>query len=77
MLGGVIRGDSVTAMCGPFVELPGIEPISECWSLRCTAEEQRNYIRCNSRELNSMDSNCAQNVPNPVHDWQRACIRLN
>jgi hypothetical protein len=45
------------------VELPGIEPVSGCWSLSRTGAELRNNIRCDSPELTSVDTECAQNVP--------------
>ena len=46
-----------------LVELPGIEPVSECWSLSQTCAELRNDIDCDSPELTSVDTGCAQNVP--------------
>ena len=45
------------------VELPRIEPVSGCWSLSRTGTELRNDIHCDSTELTSVDSECAQNVP--------------
>ena len=45
------------------MELPGIEPVSPCWSQGRTRSELRNYIICDSPELTSMDTDCAQNVP--------------
>ena len=45
------------------VELPGIEPVSGCWWMRQTDYEQRNDMHCDSAELTSVDSECAQNVP--------------
>jgi len=50
------------------VELPGIEPISGCWSLSRTGTELRNDMHCDSPELISVDSECAQNVPSQSHD---------
>ena len=47
------------------VELPGIEPVSGCWSLSRTGTELRNDIKCDSPELTSVDTECAQNVPKP------------
>ena len=46
-----------------LVELPGIEPVSGCWSLSRTCAELRNDIWCDSPELTSVDTECAQNVP--------------
>jgi len=46
-----------------FVELPGIEPVSGCWSLSRTGAELRNDIRCVSPELTSVDTECAQMCP--------------
>src|SRR5260370_39180283 len=40
-------------MCGPFLELPGIEPVSGCWSLSRTGAELQNDI-CDSPELTSV-----------------------
>ena len=45
------------------VELPGIEPVSGCWSMSRTCTELRNDISCDSPELTSVDTECAQNVP--------------
>jgi hypothetical protein len=51
-------------LCGPFVvELPGIEPVSASWSQSRTGTELRNDIDCDSPELTSVDTQCAQNVP--------------
>jgi hypothetical protein len=42
------------------VELPGIEPVSRSWSLSQTGTELRNDIWCNSPEMTSVDTKCAQ-----------------
>ena len=51
-----------------LVELPGIEPVSGCWSLSRTATELRNDMRCDSPELTSVNTVCAQNVPSSACD---------
>jgi hypothetical protein len=45
------------------VELPGIEPVSGCWSLSRTCAELRNDIYCDSTKFTTVDTECAQNVP--------------
>jgi hypothetical protein len=50
------------------VELPGIEPVSGCWSLSRTGTELRNDMKCDSPELTSVDTECAQNVPSQSFD---------
>ena len=51
----------------PFsVELPGIDPVSASWSQSRTGTDLRNDISCDSPELTSADTECAQNVPQPV-----------
>jgi hypothetical protein len=59
-------------VCGPCCGAAGIEPISGCWSLSRTGTELRNDIECDSPELTSVDTECAQNVPSQSLDWQRA-----
>jgi hypothetical protein len=59
-------------ICSFPVELPGIEPVSGCWPLSQTGTELRNDIDCDSPELTSVDSECAQNVPSESLDRQRA-----
>ena len=54
-----------TLTCIFPVELPGIEPVSGCWSLSRTGTELRNHIDCDSPKLTSVDIKCAQNVPGP------------
>ena len=51
------------------MELPGIEPVSQAWSQGRTGAELRNDIDCDSPELTSFDSECAQNVPNQCLDY--------
>jgi hypothetical protein len=51
-----------------FVELPGIEPVSGCWSVSRTSSELRNDMLCDSPELTSVDTECAQNVPSQSLD---------
>jgi hypothetical protein len=51
-----------------FVELPGIEPVSGCWSLSRAGTELRNDTYCDSPELTSVDTECAQNVPSQSLD---------
>ncbi len=51
-----------------FVELPGIEPVSASWSQVRTGAELRNDILCDSPELTSLTSECAQNVPSQSLD---------
>jgi hypothetical protein len=58
--------------CCFVVELPGIEPVSGCWSLSRTGTELRNDMNCDSPELTSVDSECAQNVPSRSLDWDSA-----
>jgi hypothetical protein len=50
------------------VELPGIEPVSGCWSLSRAGTELRNDTYCDSPELTSVDTECAQNVPSQSLD---------
>jgi hypothetical protein len=50
------------------VELPGIEPVSGCWSLSRAGTELRNDTDCDSPELTSVDTECAQNVPSQSLD---------
>ncbi len=45
------------------VDLPGIEPVSGCWSVSRTGTELRNDIDCDSPELTCMDTECAHIVP--------------
>jgi hypothetical protein len=54
------------------VELPGIEPVPGCWSLSRTGTELQNDNSCDSPELTSVDSECAQNVPSQSLDWDSA-----
>jgi hypothetical protein len=58
--------------CFLSVELPGIEPVSECWSLSQTYAELRTDITCDSPELTSVDAECVQNVPSKFVDRLRA-----
>ena len=51
-----------------FVELPGIETVSGCWSLSRAGTELRNDTYCDSPELTSVDTECAQNVPSQSLD---------
>jgi hypothetical protein len=51
-----------------LVELPGIEPVSGCWSLSRAGTELRNDTYCDSPELTSVDTECAQNVPSQSLD---------
>ena len=51
-----------------LVELPGIEPVSGCWSLSRTGTELRNDMNCDSPELTSVDPECAQSVPTQSHN---------
>ena len=50
------------------VELPGIEPVSGCWSLSRTGSELVNDSDCDSPELTSVDTECAQSVPSQSLD---------
>jgi hypothetical protein len=54
--------------CYFIVELPGIEPVSGCWSLSRAGTELRNDTYCDSPELTSVDTECAQNVPSQSLD---------
>jgi len=59
-----VRDLDTSLIFGPsVVELPGIEPVSGRWSLPRTGAELRNDIKCDSPELTSVDTECAQNVP--------------
>jgi hypothetical protein len=51
-----------------LVELPGIEPVSPSWSMSQTGTELPNDIPCDSPELTSVDTECAQNVPSQSLD---------
>jgi hypothetical protein len=62
------RPGIVVLTCTFLVELPGIEPVSGCWSLSRTGTELRNDIAHDSPELTSVDPECAQNVPTQSHD---------
>src|ERR1700757_573505 len=60
---------ALVALTSAFsVELPGIEPVSGCWSLSRTGTELRNDIAHDSPELTSVDLECAQNVPSSACD---------
>ena len=53
----------------PFsVELPGIEPVSGCWSRGRTRSDLQNDIPCDSPELTSVDTERAQNAPSQSFD---------
>jgi glycine/D-amino acid oxidase-like deaminating enzyme len=57
------QGKNTPWLASSLVELPGIEPVAGCWSLSRTGTELRNDIPCDSPELTSVDTECAQNVP--------------
>jgi hypothetical protein len=62
-------GQDLTVLNFNFsVELPGIEPVSGCWSRSRTGTGLRNDIQCDASELNSVDSECAQNAPSQSFD---------
>ena len=44
------------------------EPVSGRWSLSRAGTELRNDPYCDSPELTSVDTECAQYVPTPTHD---------
>jgi hypothetical protein len=46
-----------------LVELPGIEPVSRCWSGGQNACDLLNNITCNSLECRRLAPKCAQIVP--------------
>ena len=50
------------------VELPGIEPVSGCWSLSRAGTELRNDTGRDSPEFTSEDTECAQKVPSQYVD---------
>jgi hypothetical protein len=56
-------GPKAPLTCTFSVELPGIEPVSWCWSLAQIGAEKRNDADCNSPESTSMNIKCADNVP--------------
>jgi hypothetical protein len=62
--------------CCFVVELPGIEPVSGCWSVSRTGTELLNDIDCDSPQLTSFDTECAQNVPTQSRPTAHNCARL-
>ena len=59
------------------VELPGIEPVSVCWSPSRTDTELRNHIEGDSPELTSLDTECAQKCPTGPSTDNRNCARYS
>jgi hypothetical protein len=61
-------GQAFGLTCIFSAELPGIEPVSGCWSRSRTGTELRNDIHRDSSELISVDNECAHNVPSQSLD---------